>query len=250
MKKTFRFVGLVMMAVLSYGMTACGGDDGNDDGGIDTTPISLSAGKDKTIQGADTNISSNRFVAYGSKNVVHGWHVGEATLMVNGKKSIPISVLPNYYLYNDPVTEWGCSMDYVKKNQKQGTLNTKNTDASLVYENAGAASFLVYNFENSKLKSIGAIVSTNHTSQFASFLAERYLMLPYYQGEDTYFIGADGMELKDAKSVVVLQVYSSKYLIALYLPANDYVTSTRSIHSENKILSHIKTLIEQKIIVN
>ena len=31
MKKTFRFVGLVMMAVLSYGMTACGGDDDSND---------------------------------------------------------------------------------------------------------------------------------------------------------------------------------------------------------------------------
>lgn len=226
MKKTFRFVGLVMMAVLSYGMTACGGDDSNDDGGIDTTPISLSAGKDKSIQGADTISSSNRFVAYGSKNVVHGWHVGEATLMVNGKKSIPISVLPNYYLYNDPVTEWGCSMDYVKKNQKQGTINSKSTSELLAYDNAGGATLLAYQFKDGKLAAIMALVSTNHSSALSNYLAERYLMIPYYEGDKEYFIGMDGLDIETAKTAVMLDLYNTNTWSVLYTKAEK--SSTRS----------------------
>ena len=99
MKKTFRLLGVAILAVMSFGITSCGGDDDDEkDDGIDTTPITLIAGKDKTIQGADTISSSNKFVAYATKNTVHGWHVGEAALKVNGKKTISITVLPQYYL--------------------------------------------------------------------------------------------------------------------------------------------------------
>ncbi len=73
MKKQMRIWSMMMLSVMTLPMmVACGGDDSDDGGGIDTTPISLTAGKDKTIQGADTISSSNEFVAYGKKNVVHG----------------------------------------------------------------------------------------------------------------------------------------------------------------------------------
>jgi hypothetical protein len=229
MKKQMRIWSMMMLSVMTLPMmVACGGDDSDDGGGIDTTPISLTAGKDKTIQGADTISSSNEFVAYGKKNVVHGWHVGEATLMVNGKKTISISVLPMYHLYDDPVCNWGCNINYVKSHQTQGTINSKSTNDNLIYENAGAASALVYVFKNGALSSIGAVVSTNHTSQYASYLSERYLMLPYYHGEDTYFIGADAIELEKAKTVAVLQVYSSTQLVTIYMPASDYTRSAYS----------------------
>ena len=224
-----RIWSMMMLSVMTLPMmVACGGDDSDDGGGIDTTPISLTAGKDKTIQGADTISSSNEFVAYGTKNVVHGWHVGEATLLVNGKKTISISVLPMYHLYDDPVCNWGCNVNYVKSHQTQGTISSKSTDDNLIYENAGAASVLVYVFKNGALSSIGAVVSTNHTSQYTSYLSERYLMLPYYHGEDTYFIGADAIELDKAKTVAVLQVYSSTQLVTIYMPASEYTRSAYS----------------------
>lgn len=71
MKKTFRVLGVALLAVISFGLTACSSDDDDEkDDGIDTTPITLIAGKDKTIQGADTISSSNKFVAYATKNTV------------------------------------------------------------------------------------------------------------------------------------------------------------------------------------
>ena len=240
MKKTFRFVGLMMMAVLSYGMTACGGDDGDDNGGIDTSPISLSSGKDKTIQGADTITSSNKFVAYANKNVVHGWHVGEATLVVNGKSSISISVLPNYHLYNDPICEWGCSMDYVKKNQKQGTLNSKSNDTVLAYDNAGGATLLAYTFENGKLKGVVAMVSTNHTSTLGDYLAERYLMIPLYEGENTYFAGMDGLEKESAKTFVYMDLYNTSTWSIVY--GSTASLSTRS-NVKNEEVTTIKEML-------
>ena len=240
MKKTFRLFGLLMVAVIDFGMTACGSDD--EDDGIDTSPISLIAGKDHLIEGADTISSSNKFVAYGSGSTLHAWHVGETSVMVNGKKTISVSVLPLYHLYDDPICEWGCSKEYVKSHQKQGTMNSKSTNDIIGYDDAGAATLLAYSFKNDKLTSAMAVVSTNHTSQYASYLAERYLMLPYYKGEDTYFIGADGLDQESAKTVVVLQVYNYKYLATLYMQAKDY--TTRSIMAVGADKSEALKLLE------
>lgn len=232
---------IMMVALLSVGLTSCSDDDEEDN--IDTTPIKMYAGEEKTIQGADTISSSKEFVAYGAKNVVHGWHVGEASLVVNGKKTIPVSVLPQYHLYDDPVCNWGCDMNFVKNHQKQGKLSSKSSSTNIGYENAGAASLLSYNFENGKLKAVVALVSTNHTSQYASYLSERYLMLPYYSGEDTYFIGADDVKLEDANTVVVMQVYNANYLVTVYMPAKDYTSSS----SQNIIERKAKKVIHQHL---
>jgi hypothetical protein len=227
MKKQMMIWSMMMLSVLTLPMmVACGGDDSDDGGGIDTTPISLIAGKEKTIQGADTISSSNKFIAYGTKNVVHGWHVGETTLLINGKKTISISVLPQYYLYNDPVCNWGCSMDYVKKNQKQGTINSKSTSELLAYDNAGGATLLAYQFKNDKLTSIMAMVSTNHSSTLGSYLAERFLMVPYYEGDKEYFLGMDGLDVETAKTVVMLDLYNTNTWGVLYTSSEK--SSTRS----------------------
>ena len=233
----------MMVAMLSIGFASCSKDDDDTDDGVDTTPITLYAGDNKTIMGADTISTSNRFVAYATKNVVHGWHVGEANLVVNGRKTISITVQPKYHLYDDPICNWGCDMNYVKNNQKQGTLSSKSTETLLVYEDAGAASNLVYTFENGKLKAVGAIVSTKHSTQYANYLAERFLMLPYYKGEDTYFIGADNIDLDNAKTVVVMEVYSASQIITLYMPASDY--STRSAQSSSDIKNRAKSLLKE-----
>ena len=198
-------------------MMACGDDD--DEESFDTTPISIYSNGEKTISGADTITSSNRFIAYTNGNKVTAFHVGETELIVNGKHKIKLSVLPLYHLYNDPVLEWGCSVDYVKSNQKQGTLSSKSTNELLAYENAGGASILAYSFENGKLKAVGAFVSTSHTSTLADYLMERFLMVPYYQGSETYFVGLDGLSSEEANTAVIMNVASSSLIQVTYASA-------------------------------
>lgn len=238
-KVVLHLMAIMMVPMLSVGFYSCSSDDDDD---IDTSPISVLAGKDHTIVGADTIASSNKFVAYGNKNVVHGWHVGEAKLVVNGKKTIDISVQPVYHLYDDPVCNWGCDQNIVKFHQRQGKLSSKSNSNLLAYEDAGAASILAYNFENGKLKSILAVVSTKYTSQYSSFLAERYLMLPYYKGENMYFIGADGISLEDAKTVAAMQVYSTSQLVTMYFPAKDYLpnSSINYTNAGSKVIKFLK----------
>ena len=238
MKKTFRLVGLMFMAVVSFGLVACGSDDDdNGDDLIDTTPISVFAGKDKVIQGSDTISSLNKFVAYGSKNKVYGWHVGETTVWVNGKKSIPVKVLPTTNLYDDPICEWGCSMDYVKQNQKQGTINSKSSSTSLGYDNAGGATLLLYSFENGKLKNVVSVVSTNHTSTLADYLAERYLMLPLYMGKNMYFAGIDAVDEDHAKTLVYMDIYgTTDYWGILYAPFTKQSTRSNQYDEKKKVM--------------
>ena len=238
---------IMMVALFSVGFVSCSSDKDDEGAKIDTTPISLLAGDSKTIQGADTISSSNKFVAYSAGDKVYGWHVGEASLLVNGKETISISVLPMYTLYDDPICNWGCNVTYVSQRQKQGTKSTKSTNDQLAYENAGAATLLAYDFKNGKLDKITAVVSTNHASQYASYLAERYLMIPTYYGKDTYFCGSDGVNLASSKTAVVMMVYSIEYLVTIYMPANQFTGTTRSFDNyffkNEEALSVIKDIL-------
>lgn len=242
MKKSyFYLLGIALVTMLSVSFVSCGKDKEEDkDDMIDTTPISLAVGSEKIITGADTISSSNRFVAYGTKNTVKAYHVGETSLLVNGKKTISISVYSTNYLYDNPVCEWGCSIDYVKSHQKEGTYSSKSTNEYLLYENAGGASQLVYVFENGALKSVLAMVSTNHTSTLASYLTDRYFMLPIYQGENTYFAGIDALDADNAKTFVYMDVYNTKFWSVLYMKYDK--KSTRSSIDDDMVR---KELIEQ-----
>ena len=228
--KKFNLIGLPLMTVVCISLFSC--SSSSEDDGIDTTPITLYAGSDKVIEGADTISTLNRFVAYGSKNKVHGWHVGETTVTVNGKKNIQVTIAPKYSLYADPICEWGCSMDKVKSNQKQGTLNPKSTDEILAYNDAGGASLLAYGFKNGALSSVMAIVSSNHTSVLADYLSERYLILPYYKGKDTYFAGIDGLDENHAKTMVLMELYDVNDWYVYYAPYTK--NSTRSIENDKE----------------
>jgi len=225
-KNYFYLLGIALVTMLSFSFISCGDDDDDKDDGIDTTPIKMVAGADKIIQGADTISSSNRFVAYGLNNTVHAWHVGETSLLVNDKKTISITVSPQYYLYDDPVCEWGCSMDYVKSHQKEGTFNSKSTEKVLAYDNAGGATLLAYMFEDNKLTTVMAMVSTNHTSTLGSYLAERFLMIPMYQGEKTYFAGVDGIDVEHSNTFVYMDMYNTKTWEVAYIASNK--ANTRS----------------------
>jgi hypothetical protein len=240
-KNYFYLLGIALVTMLSVSFVSCGKDKEEDkDDMIDTTPISLAVGSEKIITGADTIVSSNRFVAYGTKNTVKAYHVGETSLLVNGKKTISISVYSTNYLYDNPVCEWGCSMDYVKSHQKQGTYSSKSTNEYLLYENAGGASGLAYSFENGALVAVLAFVSTNHTSTLGTYLAERYLMLPIYQGEKTYFAGIDAIDTDNAKTLVYMDVYNTKFWSVLYMKYDK--NSTRSSIDDDMVR---KELIEQ-----
>lgn len=230
MKKNLWYLNAIMLVAMSnFVVTSCSSGDEDDDDGVSTSPITISAGDKTVITGAESITSLNEFVAYVNNDLsVTGYHVGETTLTVNQKKNIKITVSPKSTLYDDPVTKWGCDQSYVKSSQKQGSLSSKSDSKNLIYENVGKANaILMYTFDSGKMKSVGAVVSTAYTSEYATYLSERFLMLPYETAKDTYFIGVDALEKDKANTYVVLQVYDYKTLIAVYMSPSS-VNKTRS----------------------
>lgn len=245
---------LLVLATFSVCLfVSCGGDDGDAaseakeaEKVIDTTPITMYPGDMHTIQGADTITSSNQFVALSSKNVVKAWHVGQASLLVNSKVTIPVTVLPKYNLYDGPICKWGCDMDYIRNNQKQGTRDEKTVSGKYVisYTNAGAASGLAYTFENGKLASILAAVSTKYVSQLTDFLLERYYLVPGYEGEKNYFMGTDNTDINAATTVVYMEVYNADVFAIVYAPIDKLKNLTRS-GDTDKLAEEAKKLIKE-----
>lgn len=216
----------IMVIVFSFGLTACGSDDDKDDD-IDTTPITLYTGDKTFVKGATNIESENRFVALiNSDNSVEGYHVGDTYLRVNGKSRIKVTVKGKFKTYDNPITEWGCSQSHVKSLQSQGTISSKSDGKYLIYENVGHADILAYSFENGKLESIVTMVSTIYTSEYASYMSERFFMIPYENDNDTYFIGVDALEVESANTLAMLQVYSTSYLSAVYMPASKYLKNS------------------------
>jgi len=227
---------IMMATTLSVGFASCSSDD--DDKEIDTSPITLYAGNKTILEGANEVVSENSFIAFiNNDKSIEGFHVGETFIKVNGKYRIPLTVKGKYNTHNDPVTNWGCSQSYVKSHQTQGTLSSKSTNEMLVYENVGHADLLGYSFENGKLNGIITMVKTAYTSEYAGYLAERYFMIPYETDDDTYFVGIDALETKDAKTFVMLEIYNATYLSTVYMP---FSKASSSANSKSNVIKKMK----------
>ena len=246
MKKITFWSMMMLMSLALPTMVACGNDNDDEEEErekeemIDTTPISFYSDGKKVIAGADTIVSSNTYVVYAKGNEVFGYHIGEAELLVNNKKTIQVKVLPRHHIYDDPICKWGCDRNYVESNQKQGTL-VESTPERLEYHDVGNAMALYYYFNNNKLSGVATLVSTLYTTAYAEYFAERFLMLPDYEGENTYFVGIDALEEKSAKTAVVMEVYNDDYIMAMYMPVNELSTRSPQIIDWAE---EVKTIIE------
>ncbi len=202
---------------------SCGSDDDDNDNnvGIDTSPVTLTAEQTKTIAGnVNKTVSANEFVAIVNNNVITGNHIGETIVTVNGKYNIPVTVIPRYLIMKDPITEWGASKATIKAKQTEGTLSKEESDM-LAYTNCGDASAVGYSFDNGKLSSIVVLVSTSKMTAYTGYLKERFAFYPA-QLADYTFVGMDSYTLDKAKTVVALSVYNANYLACVYMPADKF----------------------------
>lgn len=244
MKKKFlcRYFSFTLVTLLALVLVACNKNEKEEEEiVIDTTPIRLYVGDEKSIEGAITITSENEFVANVKDLKVYGYHVGTTTVEVNEKEKITVNVLSkNPFLCDDPICNWGCSKDYILENQKEGTF-FEQTDAAVTYKNAGCMTGLIYQFKDNKLNGIGAIISTQYSSQFMDYLLERFIMIPYYEGEKMLFMGADALKVGDANTIVYMEVLDLNYLAVVYAPNSQ---KSRAVSDSQIISKDIKNLLD------
>lgn len=223
--KIVKWMACACIALPAMSLVSCSSDD--DEESINTSPITVYAGSTYNIEGdVNSAVSSNEFVALVEKKTVTGNHVGEATITVNSKHKIPVTVRPKYMIMDDPVTDWGASKATIKQKHKQGTLKQETSDM-LAYEKCGDADMVAYSFKNSKLAGIVVMVSMSKMDAYINYLKERFAFLPE-QYENYTFLGFDAYTLAQSTTVAALSIYNTNYLSCVYMPTADFKSGAKA----------------------
>ena len=160
-------------------------------------------------------VADDFYASVEADGTVKAKKVGETTIRVSGNgetTSVPVTIMSMYSLYPDLDKIVGKNKSAVSS--LLGSGYTTGTD-SWVYKNYNSyTDGIVVTFENERVSSVGAIVSTSYTSMMSKYLLERYSLVGM-QNDMYFFLNHD----KNAS--VVFSVYNVSYLMAVYVPYTD-----------------------------
>ncbi len=232
---------LGLLAAFAAVFVACSGSD-DDKSGIDTSTRTISVGDSVKIDGAQTLVSADKFVAYANnQGYIKAFHVGQTTVTVNGSTKIPVVVKGVQTGFSDPVTVWGCSKSYVKQHHTVGSLYKEDEDY-VTYKSNGNIQAFLYSFEDSKLKAATTAVSLSNAVDYATYLSERYLPIDETDG---IYMFVDALSTSTCKTVVGFG-YQSGHYMAVFMDASSISSSssaktqTRGILLDEGVLQKLK----------
>ena len=212
---------LGLLAIFAAVFVACSGSD-DDESGIDTSTRTIYVGDSVKIDGAQTLVSADKFVAYSNnQGYIKAYHVGQTTVTVNGSTKIPVVVKGVKTGFSDPVMVWGCSKSYVKQHHTDGSLYKEDEDY-VAYKSNGNIQAFLYSFEDGKLTAATTGVSLSKTVDYAEYLSERYLPIGETGGN---YILIDALSKTTCKTVVVFG-YESNGCMAVFMDASSVLSSS------------------------
>ena len=224
---------LIMASLIS--VTSCSKDD--DDRPDIPKKISMTVGDVYSFEYQGDWASTKPFVATVDENgAVTAVRAGEAKIYSAelGLKC-DVTVVPEYTLYDEPITEWGISKsDLIKK---RGTPDAF-LETSIAYQtNNDATTLEMYIFEDNTLSMAAVDVNTLYTEELLEHLSQR--MLPAYYDEEEYIIYfIDAETLEDAETVVLAQLYEEDgYWLVAYMPN----ISTRGVSNFEDLYKNVKS---------
>ncbi len=243
MKKLMK---LSLVAIFVAVFVACSGsDDEKSVIGIYTRTIYV--GDSVKIEGARTLVSADEFVAYTTKDgYIQAFHVGQTTVTVNGSMKIPVVVKGVKTGFNDPVTVWGCSKNYVDQYHTDGSFY-EDKGNYVYYKGSGKILLYQYLFENGKLKNAATIVSLNNSVDYFGYLLERYLPIAETDGN---YVFIDALSKNDCKTAIVFG-YGSDCAITAFMDASSIFSSssaktqTRGMALDEAVLQKLKAAWEE-----
>ena len=181
--------------------------------------------------------SDNDLIASVSSNgLIKANYVGETNItVINAKKGFTsnckVTVTPKYLMYRDPCLDFGATKATVKAYEKRTFDSETSTTLFYLGENS-TLEVVMYMFENSVFTGASTLVPIAYSSLLSEYCAERYL----YLGTSDDIIM---MISPDYKTAVGLTVYSTSYLMTIYIKNT---TLTRSANTDLKSID-LKSLV-------
>lgn len=232
MEKSFKFVGLMLMAVMSIGFISCGSDDDDNEPSISVTPSSVVMHFDETKQlnvkgttATSWTVEDDFIASVEQTGLVNGRHVGSTKIRVSdGKKSAfcDVTITPKYSLIDTPILNWGTSKSSVESSETHSSLSSSSSDYLMYdYTLGSTACIIMYGFENNKLETVMAVLNRSLFVTAGYYLMERYQ--PVYVGDDDQYLFIDAMTEPKAKTVVMLsfqKIDGSNVTAILYTDKN------------------------------
>lgn len=162
--------------------------------------------------------TDNEFVASVDNNgIVTAEHVGTTTITAKDGKDeayCSVSVTPEYYTYNEPIMDWGCSKQTIIS--KKGTPDNNQSDVIAYIQSESKAIVEMYKFEYGKLVMSYVVLPLNFANtDVANFLIERYLPVTMTDSGAYGFINA--MTLEEATLLVALMIEDTAIIVG-YAP--------------------------------
>jgi len=229
MTKIFRFIGMVLMAVLvSVSFAACSSDD--DDDSVNFKNMQMTAGTSTSIEngkGIDWK-SENEYIATVSDGTVNALRVGTVKI-TSEKGSFTVTVSPSSDLYEEPYMKWGSSASSVKSYMSGYTL-ANETSTGLLYNGKGGATYYAYVFENSGLKYSAVYIPTSYVDELAEFINERYIYAT--KGDD--YTAHLSVDKKVAVFVSATRLNSKYYYQVVYMDFTSSSSSKASTRANSK----------------
>ncbi len=256
MKKHFLW-GLILMCVTGMSLTACGGDDNNNDAPTTLTvnPTSISmyydGSQQLSAQGATSWTSENEFVAKVDQNgLVKGGHVGTTNIIASNGTSTgrcTVTIVPKYNLYDTPILNWGATMSQIRATETHTLAGSGSDYLGYGYTNGSRNAVVTYTFKNGGLNGIVVILNKNDYVNLGYYLIERYLPIG---SSDGMYIFADALLQSQTKTIIGLDyitVSGTKYAGATYIPNTSSSSSApkRSMLHQVEIPAEILSVLDE-----
>ena len=242
------YIAIVIFMICNF-VISCGDDDDDDNSILITSSkdLSMKSGETSQIQCVQNGVifeSEDDFVAtVSASGEIKASHVGSTYIKVNGSKMIKVAVVPKYANYDEPITEFGISLQQVKSKEKNNPSVTR--DDVLLYDGTGHETSRMYSFKDGKLVYSAMIVDGALYKNIVNFLTERYQVMDVNSSgssSDYVVMMVNGLTPETITMGVGISVYNKTSLLVLYFPT-DEATRASSSYDKEIVIANIKQLL-------
>lgn len=176
-----------------------------------------------SVTGAPAEVTyetANNYVAYVSNDTLYTLFVGETAVTATSgdqKATCAVKVTPEYTLFTEPITEWGCSTADLKT--KHGGEATEQEGTILYVQDETNGVMELYQFENGALSSSMLLAAaTTRNQDITNFLAERYAYAGKQSGVHIFVNALDVVDVTLVIQLDIIEVQGQQFFRVWYHP--------------------------------